>query len=74
MSSNIHNYPRRSMIMSAAVEQYCDDCGIVEIQERGYVTEIVNSLFDLGTIRPEALRQGLEDVMGKAHPFRLTLS
>ena len=58
--------PRRPAIMSEAVEQYCSDCGIVDEQEREYVAEMVNSLFDLGVETQADLRGRLEEAMGPA--------
>ena len=49
---------QRTIIVTQAVEQYCLDCGIVDGQERAYVTELGNSLFDLGTTSLDGLLAG----------------
>ena len=46
------------------VEQYCYDCGIDDEQERNYVAELVDALFNLGATDPNDLRRGLEDAIG----------
>ena len=58
----------RTLIVTQAVEQYCLDCGIVDGQERAYVTKLGNSLFDLGTTSLDGLLAGLADAMGPPRP------
>jgi len=51
-------------LLRQAVDEYCNDCGIADGDERLYVAELVSALFSLGAISMNDLRRGLEDVMG----------
>jgi hypothetical protein len=59
---------QRTIIVTQAVEQYCLDGGIVDGQEQEYVTELGNSLFDLGTTSLDGLLAGLADAIGSPRP------
>jgi len=51
-------------LLNQAVDEYCQDCGIQDGDERLYVTELVSALFDLGAISISDLRNGLEAAIG----------
>ncbi len=51
-------------LLRQAVDEYCNDCGIVDGDERLYVAEVAGSLFNLGAISLGDLRRGLEDAIG----------
>jgi hypothetical protein len=52
-------------ILKQAVDEYCRDCGITNVDERLYVAELASSLFDLGAVTAGDLRRGLETAMGR---------
>ena len=56
--------PQQVEILQQAINDYCRDCGIVDVQERIYVAEMATSLFDLGAINQADLRRGLDDAVG----------
>jgi hypothetical protein len=47
-----------------AVDQFCLDCGIDDEQEREYVVQLADTLFDLGETSVERLLAGLRHAMG----------
>ncbi len=55
---------QQQKLLTQAVDEYCQDCGIEDGDERLYVIELVSALFDLGALSISDLRSGLETAIG----------